>query len=83
MSVANCHQTEPGARPGLVVIPAHSLWGHYLENDCGPCPFLRLLVRGGEGGGHRRLSLESRGRDALSTAFRGLFLFLLWVAWVV
>ena len=36
MSAANCHQTEPGARPGLAVLPAHSLCGHYLETSVDP-----------------------------------------------
>lgn len=39
---------------------------------------------GGGVGWAQGLSLEwGGGRDALSTAFMGLFLFLLWVAWVV
>lgn len=53
MSAANCHQTEPGARPGLVVLPAHSLCGHYLENsvDLALSQDSRCGGRGGVGTG--------------------------------
>lgn len=52
MSAANCHQTEPGAGPGLVVIPVQSLCCcHYLENNVAPalsqdsqCWALRVVV---------------------------------------
>lgn len=53
MSAANCHQTEPGARPGLVVLPAHSLCSHYLENsvDLALSQASRCGGRGGVGTG--------------------------------
>ena len=67
MSAANCHQMEPGARPGLVVIPVHSLCCHYLENNVD-----LALSQDSQcwGVGARRLSFHG-GHDALSTAFSG------------
>lgn len=66
-SAANCHQTEPGARPGLVVTPVQSLCCHYLENNVDLA--LSQVQRLGRGGGVPHASSHSMGCDAQSTAF--------------